>query len=189
MAPLINKLFDKHKPVEHEVKIKDWQFELRILELINKLNDGSGQLDKDQIERYRAEIKNLRINRKQFFNEGLKKIYRLSREESGHDDFLREIKEIKPVDSNGSTIWYLGSLLFTPAALIITGLIFYGIIDSSHHPNQYLYYLVWPIIGLGLGYKGYKVFKKRQALMICLGLNIIYAIFITYGSLTISVHQ
>ncbi len=187
MAPLINKTFDKHKPIEHEIKTKDKQIEHRIEEIINKLKEDSEHLNNDKIERYRAEIQNLRIHRMQFVTDRLKKIYKIRREESGYDDVLREIKEIKPTDSNGSAMWYLGSLLLTPAALLITGLLFYEFIESSYQSNQYSQYLIWPIIGLGLGYKGYKVYKKWLALMICLSLNTIYAIFITYGVLTLSI--
>ena len=190
MAPFINKVFDRHKPIENEIKTQTEKLKLQIEEIRNKIiRDDSGNLTNEKFELYKAEIHDLKKRYSLFVSDSLKEIKSVRREESGLDDLLKELKQIKPIDGGSSAVWFLGSLLLTPLALLFASSLFVRLLGASYHPKQYLYFLIWPIIGFLLAYKGYKNYNKVLALMLCLGLNIIYAIFMTYGVLRLGGNQ
>lgn len=182
MSPLINRVYDRHKPFENEIKNEHEKY---IQEIRNNMTED--RVNKNYL--YKAEMHDLKIKHTRFINDRLKRIIKTRREESGLDDLVKEIREIKPSDGNGSTVWFLGSLLLTPFALFFTSPLFNRYLESSSQSQQYLFYLIWPVVGLGLGYKGYKGYKKGLALMLCLGLNLIYAFFIMYGVLDLNYNQ
>jgi len=87
-------------------------------------------------------------------------------------------------------LWFVGSMSFTPLALsfiVLFGLnnLFFQLFSISKHQEfsvtAYLVFLIFPAIGFWLAYKGYKDYKNRLALILCLLINTLYAGGIIYG--------
>jgi len=175
LSPLINRQFDSQKPIEKELKDKLKADRELIEEGIQK-----GNISCEEIATHLKQERRL-------IKEGLGRIWRARREESGWNDFMKASRIDINVDI--SIFWFFGSVLFTPLGLffiVITGLsnIFFQLLGMSAQSElsttAYLFLLILPAIGFWLAHRGYKRCKKRLALMLCLLINTIYAGSIIY---------
>ncbi len=176
LSPLINRQFDSQKPIEKELK--------------DKLKADQEWID-EEMQKGNISCEEVATHLKQEFRlirEGIVRIWRARREESGWNDFMKASRIDINIDI--SIFWFFGSILFTPLGLffiVITGLsnIFFQLLGMSAQSElsttAYLFLVILPAIGFWLAYKGYKRCKKRLALMLCLLINSIYAGFIIYS--------
>jgi uncharacterized membrane protein len=177
LSPLINRQFDSNKPIEKELKEKLRADRELIEEGIQK-----GNISCEEIATHLKEERRL-------IREGLRRIWRARREESGWNDFMKASR----IDTNVSTTFlFVGSMLFTPMAIsiafigisVLSKLILQsvGITEPSAFSTAgYFLLLILPAVGFWLANKAYKGSNNRLALMLCLLINIIYAVFIIYG--------
>ncbi len=188
LYPLQIRLFDREKPLKKQLKDKGKELREKAKQKIDKLRknviDKGECPTKEQVEEFRGEMKALQKEYRHFSWDTTKEIIKVHNEESGFSD---TIKELKADRGSPATFLYLGSMLLTPVALpIIVGLSTSFLHSTAGHripPLAYLILLVLPAVGCWFGYRGYVSQKKKVALLLCLCINALYAIFLIYGIL------
>lgn len=188
LYPLINKVFHRHKPIEKQMKVKKEEFKEQSKVIRNQVIHAASEQFPSQQKIYglMGQMHTLRKIYFRFVSDALKQFREIRKEESGFKDIENEMKRT----ISNYTLWHVGSMLFTPMAfllLIISGLNtiylkFFGISEHSELPIiEYLLFLIFPAIGFLLAYKGYKDYKNRLALILCLLINTLYTGGIIYG--------
>ncbi len=183
--PLQSRLFDREKPLKKEIKDKGTEVKKEVKQKLNDLKETAAEQGipptQEQLEEFRGELKALRKEYTDFMWDKEKEIIKVHNEESGFSDTVKELK----VDVGNGGFFYIASMLLTLVGLpILIGLRASFLPRSAGTSTLYVLFIL-PAAGCWLGYKGYVAQQKKPALILCLSINIIYAIFIAYGILNL----
>ncbi|MBI5634454.1 MAG: hypothetical protein HZA15_13370 [Nitrospirae bacterium] len=191
ISPLVRKNFDTDKPIEKELDQKRHEFRDQLKEKrqeAKQLFDEGVKVgeppSRESIDQLTEEVKSIGKNYFRFASDAVGRINKTRQKESGLADFKNEIT----LDGGNSTFWYLASMLLTPIGIAISTMLgltssFRNAVASSEQgaPLGYLIFLILPAVSCWVAFKGYAGYPKKVALLLCLLLNAVYAIFLVVG--------
>jgi hypothetical protein len=186
LNPLIRKAFHRHKPLEKQIQEKTRELDEQIQAKKKELIKNQQSPSKEDMELFKKEVNALWEEHNRYVSDAKKQNRKIHKEESGIKDVENEIV----MDVKKYMLWFVGSMAFTPIALsfiVLLGLnkMLFQLFNISKHSEfsttMYLIFLIFPAIGFWLSYKGYKDYKNRLSLILCLLINTLYAGGIIYG--------
>ncbi len=179
IAPLFRKVFNRGRPIENQAKKEGRRFREAIKNKNRNLLQSSYPYgpSKEKIDQFREKTNTLLKSHRLFQREQLKKLLKISSEDTGLTSI---IAAMKVSDGTAATLSYLGSLLLMPvlSLLINAANVVFGF--PWQEPVVLIILLVAPIVGILFAFRGYRIYKKKLATIFCIVSNCIY-FFLIYN--------
>jgi hypothetical protein len=178
IAPLLRKVLDQGRPIENQTKEENKRFREELKEKRRNIFQSSYPYrpTKDEINQFRKETNTLLKSHRLFLRRQLKKLFKVANKETGFTDV---ITAIKVSDGTASTLWYLGSLFLMPVILLLVNLATVVFGFPWQEPVILIMLLITPILGIFFAFRGYEIYRKKPAVVLCIVCNCIY-FFPTY---------